>query len=160
MKGATKRIHVPGRAAPPHLCVASRPREAGAAHWHQPQGTPASHCTLISRVPPSAMGPRDVPARCTNLRGNRRRWAGAMRTHRPCAVCLCNSVAWVRTGAWRSCRLPPSPWAKPPSLRPYRTWPQGPAPPPAGRPATPPSEAAVSSQSSSPTAMSSLSEVT
>jgi hypothetical protein len=83
MKGATKRIHVPGRAAPPHLCVDSRPPKAGAAPWNQPQGTPASRCTMISHVPPSAMGPRAVPARCTNPRGNRRRRAGAMRTHRP-----------------------------------------------------------------------------
>jgi hypothetical protein len=96
---------------------------------------------------------------CTNLRGNDRHRVGAMRMHRPRAVCLCNSAAWVRTRAWRCRRLPHPPRVKPPSLRPYRTWPQGPAPPPTGRPATPPSEAAVSSQLPSPTAMSSTSEV-
>jgi hypothetical protein len=157
MKGATKRIHVPGRAAPPHLCVNSRPREAGGAPWNQPEGTPASRCTLISRVPPSTMGPRAVPARCTNLWENRRLRAGAMRTHRPRAVRTCNSVAWMRTDAWRRHRLPHPPRAKPPSLRPYQTWSHGPAPPPAECPATPPSEAAVPSPS--PTVMSSPSEV-
>jgi hypothetical protein len=107
----------------------------------------------------SAMGPRAVPSQCTNLRGNHHRQAGAMRMHRPCAVRLCNSAAWVRTGAWR-CRRPPHPLrGKPPSLWPYRTWPPGPAPPPAGCPAMPSSEAAVLSQSPPPTAMSSPSEV-
>jgi hypothetical protein len=103
------------------------------------------------------MGPRAVPAWCTNLRGNRRRRASAMRTHRPRAARTCNSAAWVRTGAWHCRRPPHPPRAKPPSLRASRTWPHGPAPPLVGHPATPTSEAAVPSPS--PTVMSSLSEV-
>jgi hypothetical protein len=49
-------------------------------------------------------GTSAVPSRCTNLQGNRRHQASAMRTHRPHAVRLCNSAAWVRTRAWRSRR--------------------------------------------------------